>query len=110
LLPAIRQVQPLLHQPEPVLRAALRKRGPNDPPVEELLLALAHLHQKQPDEARKHLHTAVAWMRRGAEPSPCAPPLWSGWPLVVHLLPWAAWLSLHPITGSFRSTAGLRMN
>jgi hypothetical protein len=29
---------------------------------------VAHLQQKQPDEARKHLQTAVAWMRPGTEP------------------------------------------
>jgi hypothetical protein len=48
-----------------VLRAARNKRGPDAPPVEELLLALAHARLKQPAEARKHLHTAVAWMQRG---------------------------------------------
>jgi WD40 repeat protein len=50
-----------------VLRAAIRKRG-DGPPAEELLLALAHLRQKQPDEARRHLQAAVTWMRRGSEP------------------------------------------
>jgi hypothetical protein len=51
-----------------VLRAARNKRGPDAPPVEELLLALAHAHRKQPAEAHKHLRAAVAWMQRGSEP------------------------------------------
>jgi hypothetical protein len=51
-----------------VLRAALRNRDGDAPPVEELLLALAHLQRRQPNEARKHLRTAVAWMNRGTEP------------------------------------------
>jgi hypothetical protein len=51
-----------------VLRAAIRSRAPDAPPVEELLLALAHARLKQPAEARKHLQTAVAWMQRGSEP------------------------------------------
>ena len=52
----------------PVLRAALKKCGPNSPPVEELLLALAHAQSKQPTEARKHLQTAVAWIQRDSGP------------------------------------------
>jgi hypothetical protein len=51
-----------------VLRAALAKRGPDAPPVEELLLALALAQQHQVAEARGHLRRAVAWMRRGTEP------------------------------------------
>ena len=54
----------------PVLRAALEKRGPNSPPVEELLLALAYIQLRQPTEARKHLQTAVAWMRRDSNSVP----------------------------------------
>jgi hypothetical protein len=46
----------------------LQKRGPDASPVEELLLALAHAQLKQPAEARKHLQSAVAWVRRGSEP------------------------------------------
>jgi hypothetical protein len=51
-----------------VLRAAIRHRGADAPPVEELLLALACVQLKQPAEARKLLHTSVAWMRRGSGP------------------------------------------
>jgi DNA-binding beta-propeller fold protein YncE len=51
-----------------VLRAARNKRGPDVAPVEELLLALAHLRLDQPAEARKHLQTAVAWTERGPAP------------------------------------------
>jgi hypothetical protein len=51
-----------------VLRAALRNREGDVPPVEELLLALAHIQRHQPDEARKYLKSAVAWMNRGTEP------------------------------------------
>jgi hypothetical protein len=50
-----------------VLRAALARRGPDAPPVEEILLALAHAQQHQPTEARENLRKAVAWMRRGPE-------------------------------------------
>jgi hypothetical protein len=49
------------------LQTALEKRGPDGPPVEELLLALAHTHLKQPAAARKQLAIAVAWMH-GSEP------------------------------------------
>jgi WD40 repeat protein len=51
-----------------VLRAAIRRRPGNAAPVEELLLALAHVQRQQPVEARRHLETAVAWMRRGVAP------------------------------------------
>jgi hypothetical protein len=51
-----------------VLRAAPEERGSRGPPLEELLLALAHVHQKQPDQARKYLQAAVAWMRSGTQP------------------------------------------
>jgi hypothetical protein len=54
------------------LRTAIEKRGANAPPVEELLLTLAHLHLNQPAGARKHLKTAVAWMQRGSEPARAA--------------------------------------
>jgi WD40 repeat protein len=50
-----------------VLRAARNKRGPGMPPVEELLLALAHVQLKRPAEARRHLQVAVAWMQRRSE-------------------------------------------
>jgi hypothetical protein len=36
--------------------------------VEELLLALAHAQCQQSAEARKHLETALAWMRQGVAP------------------------------------------
>jgi WD40 repeat protein len=51
-----------------VLRAARKQRGPDAPPVEELLLALAHAKLKQLAAARTHLEAAVAWMRQGGEP------------------------------------------
>jgi hypothetical protein len=50
-----------------VLRAALRHRDGAAAPVEELLLALAHAQDHQPDEARRLLKTAVTWMERGKE-------------------------------------------
>jgi hypothetical protein len=51
-----------------VLRAAIQNRDPDAPPVEELLLALAHLQRDQTAEARKYLQIAVAWMRQGTMP------------------------------------------
>jgi WD40 repeat protein len=47
-----------------VLRAALRHRPPNTPPIDELLLAIACAKLNRRDEARKHLRTAIAWMDR----------------------------------------------
>jgi hypothetical protein len=55
-----------------VLQTAIKNRGPDAPPVEELLLALAHIELKQFAVARKHLQTAVAWMRRGTAQAPLA--------------------------------------
>ncbi len=51
-----------------VLGAAITRRGSGGPPVEELLLALAHLQHHQPAEASKHLQTSLAWMRAGTTP------------------------------------------
>ena len=55
------------------LQAAIQKRDRDAPPVEELLLALAHVQAKQPAEARKYLQTAVAWMDRGDLPGKITP-------------------------------------
>jgi WD40 repeat protein len=51
-----------------VLRAALRNRDENAPPVEEVLLALAHARLKQRAEARAYLRKAAGWMRPAVEP------------------------------------------
>jgi hypothetical protein len=49
------------------LQTALQKRPAADAPVEELLLALAHVQLGQPAQARKYLQVADAGMRRGRE-------------------------------------------
>jgi hypothetical protein len=49
------------------LQTALKKRPAADPPVEELLLALAHVQLKQPAQARTYLQAADAGMRLGRE-------------------------------------------
>jgi hypothetical protein len=51
------------------LQTALRKRPAAGPPVEELLLALAHARLGQPAQARTYLRAADAGMRRGREPA-----------------------------------------
>jgi hypothetical protein len=51
-----------------VLRAAIRRRPMNAPPVEEMLLALAHARLNQRAQAVGYLRTAVAWMRPATEP------------------------------------------
>jgi hypothetical protein len=51
-----------------VLEQAIRKRRSAAPPLEELLLALAHLRLDKPAEARGYLKDAIAWMKRGSEP------------------------------------------
>ena len=50
-----------------VLQAARKKLGPDAPPIEELLLALAHAKRKQFHESNKHHKAAVAWMQRGPQ-------------------------------------------
>jgi WD40 repeat protein/tRNA A-37 threonylcarbamoyl transferase component Bud32 len=50
-----------------VLGAALRERGNDRPPAEELLLAWAYLDTKQPDRAREQWAKATAWLDRGQE-------------------------------------------
>jgi WD40 repeat protein/tRNA A-37 threonylcarbamoyl transferase component Bud32 len=52
----------------PPLQALLKTRDKNAPPVEELLLALAHLDLEQPADARKHLDAAVRWLDQGTPP------------------------------------------
>jgi hypothetical protein len=49
------------------LLTALKKRPADEPPVEELLLGLAHVRLGQPAQARKYLQAADAGMRRGRE-------------------------------------------
>jgi hypothetical protein len=50
-----------------VLEAALKKRGDDKPPVEELLLAWAYLDAKQADRAEEPWRKATAWLDRGQE-------------------------------------------
>jgi hypothetical protein len=83
LLPLLRQQQDAPHDPllgvvllrtgnarlaALVLRAALRRRPRNAPPVEEMLLALAHARLNQRAVALGHLRTALAWMRPATVP------------------------------------------
>jgi hypothetical protein len=51
----------------PVLEAALKGRGEDRPPVEELLLAWAYLDSKQPDKAKELWTKATAWLERQQE-------------------------------------------
>jgi hypothetical protein len=62
----------LLRQQKPdeavaVLEAALKERGADKPPAEELLLAWAYLDKKQPDKAKEIWTQATAWLDRGQE-------------------------------------------
>jgi len=50
-----------------VLEAALKDRGDDRPPVEELLLAWAYLGTKQADKAKALWTKATAWLDRGQE-------------------------------------------
>jgi hypothetical protein len=51
----------------PVLEAALKARGDDPPPVEELLLAWAYLDTNQPDKAKETWTKATAWLDRQQE-------------------------------------------
>jgi tetratricopeptide (TPR) repeat protein len=51
----------------PVLEAALKDRGDDQPPVEELLLAWAYHETKQPDKAKEMWTKATAWLDKGQE-------------------------------------------
>jgi hypothetical protein len=51
-----------------VLRAALRHRADDEPPIDDLLLALALIVLERRDEARQRLTKAAAWMERGVAP------------------------------------------
>ena len=51
----------------PLLEAALKERGDDKPPVEELLLAWAYLDTKQADKAKELWTKATAWLDRGQE-------------------------------------------
>jgi WD40 repeat protein len=51
----------------PVLEAALKERGDDKPPAEELLLAWAYLDTKQPDKANDLWAKATTWLDRGQE-------------------------------------------
>jgi WD40 repeat protein len=51
----------------PVLEAALKERGDDPPPVEELLLAWAYLDTNQADKARALWAKAMAWLDGGQE-------------------------------------------
>jgi WD40 repeat protein len=50
-----------------VLEAALKDRGDDKPPAEELLLAWAYLDTKQADKAKELWTKATAWLDRGQE-------------------------------------------
>ncbi len=50
-----------------VLEAALKERGDDKPPVEELLLAWAYLDTRQADKAKELWTKATAWLDRGQE-------------------------------------------
>jgi hypothetical protein len=50
-----------------VLEAALKERGDDRPPVEELLLAWAYLDTNQADKAKEQWARATAWLDRGRE-------------------------------------------
>jgi hypothetical protein len=50
-----------------VLETALKERGDDRPPVEELLLAWAYLDTKQPGKAKDLWTKATAWLDRGQE-------------------------------------------
>jgi tRNA A-37 threonylcarbamoyl transferase component Bud32/sugar lactone lactonase YvrE len=50
-----------------VLEAALKERGDDKPPVEELLLAWAYLDTKQADRAKKMWMKATGWQDRGQQ-------------------------------------------
>jgi tetratricopeptide (TPR) repeat protein len=50
-----------------VLEAALKERGDDKPPAEELLLAWAYLDTKQADKAKEMWTKATAWLDRGQE-------------------------------------------
>ena len=50
-----------------MLEAALKERGDDKPPVEELLLAWAYLDTKQADKAKELWTKATAWLDRGQE-------------------------------------------
>jgi hypothetical protein len=52
----------------PLLQSRLKSRPPDAPPVEELLLALAHQALGQPEQARQHLAAATAWLDQGQLP------------------------------------------
>jgi hypothetical protein len=54
------------------LTRAIAKRDSDVPPVEELMLALAHARLGQSAEASKHRQAAVAWMDRGTLPGKVA--------------------------------------
>jgi hypothetical protein len=50
-----------------VLEAALKDRGDDQPPVEELLLAWAYHENKQTDKAKELWTKATAWLDRQQE-------------------------------------------
>jgi WD40 repeat protein/tRNA A-37 threonylcarbamoyl transferase component Bud32 len=50
-----------------VLEAALKERGDDKPPAEELLLAWAYLDTKRPGKAKELWTKATAWLGRGQE-------------------------------------------
>jgi dipeptidyl aminopeptidase/acylaminoacyl peptidase len=56
------------------LEVALKERGDDKPPVEELLLAWAYLDTKQPDMAKELWTKAMAWLDRGPANEPTADP------------------------------------
>ena len=82
----------------PLLFACLFSRSSASPPVEELLLAQAHLDLKQPDEAKRFYQIAADWLDR------------PGWPIraanvVAHSVPnpWAGVVAAAPVGDPSRS-------
>ena len=73
----------------PVLEAALKDRGDDQPPVEELLLAWAYLDLKQTDKAKKLWTKATAWLDRQQEAVRAAN--------VVGTLPGGMWPGITPL-------------
>ncbi len=50
------------------LKKAIEQRGAESPPIEELLLALAHQSKNQPDETHRWVEVAAVWLARASLP------------------------------------------
>ena len=94
LLPRRTRGAMLLRQQKPAaavegLEAALKDRGDDQPPVEELLLAWAYLDTKQTDKAKLLWMKATAWLDRQQEAVRAAN--------VVGTLPGGVWPGIAPL-------------